>query len=108
MFYRAYGRIRIALFCACALLLLLLQSKPIESQLGKETKLQAFPPPGLAASSPVEPDRTAVVQHAIAPPSDEPYQAFYGAHIQRTMTLLETSNQDRKWPVRILLYGQSI
>lgn len=45
---------------------------------------------------------------AIAPPSDEPYQAFYGGHIQRAMTLLETSSAEHRWPVRILLYGQSI
>ncbi len=44
----------------------------------------------------------------IAPPGDEPQQAFYGAHIQRTMTLLQTSNPEHRWPVKILMYGQSI
>jgi hypothetical protein len=44
----------------------------------------------------------------IAPPADEPYQAFYGAHIQRSMTLLATSSAEHRWPVKILLYGQSI
>jgi hypothetical protein len=44
----------------------------------------------------------------IAPPGDEPQQEFYGAHIQRTMTLLATSNPEHRWPVKILMYGQSI
>lgn len=46
--------------------------------------------------------------HLIAPPDDEPHQELFGAHIQRSMTLLATSNQERHWPVRILMYGQSI
>jgi hypothetical protein len=46
--------------------------------------------------------------HLLAPPSDEPQQQFFGAHLQRTMTLLATSNSERRWPVRILMYGQSI
>jgi hypothetical protein len=46
--------------------------------------------------------------HLMAPPSDEPEQQFFGAHLQRTMTLLATSNSERRWPVRILMYGQSI
>ena len=44
----------------------------------------------------------------IAPPGDEPNQDLYGAHIQRTMTLLQTSNAQHRWPVRVLMYGQSI
>ncbi len=44
----------------------------------------------------------------IAPPGDEPQQELYGAHIQRTMTLLQTSNPERRWPVKVLMYGQSI
>lgn len=44
----------------------------------------------------------------IAPPGDEPNQEFYGAHIQRTMTLLQTSNAQHRWPVKVLMYGQSI
>jgi hypothetical protein len=44
----------------------------------------------------------------IAPPGDEPYQDLYGAHIQRTMTLLQTSNAQHRWPVKVLMYGQSI
>ena len=46
--------------------------------------------------------------HLMAPPSDEPGQQLFGAHLQRTMTLLATSNSERRWPVRILMYGQSI
>jgi hypothetical protein len=61
------------------------------------------------ANIPAEPDRKAgMVQHMIALPSDEPFQAFYGAHIQRSMTLLETSSKEHRWSVHILLYGQSI
>jgi hypothetical protein len=45
---------------------------------------------------------------SIAPPGDEPYQELYGAHLQRTMTLLHTSNAQHHWPVKILMYGQSI
>ena len=54
------------------------------------------------------PAKASYTAPAIAPPSDEPYQAFYGGHIQRAMTLLETSSVEHRWPVRILLYGQSI
>jgi hypothetical protein len=46
--------------------------------------------------------------HLIAPPDDEPHQELFGAHVQRSVTLLATSNQERHWPVRILMYGQSI
>ena len=42
------------------------------------------------------------------PPAAHPHEAFLGARIQRTMTLLETSNESRRNPVRILCYGQSI
>ncbi len=41
----------------------------------------------------------------VSPAKDE---ALFGARIQRTMTLLETSNEDRRNPVKILFYGQSI
>lgn len=34
--------------------------------------------------------------------------AFLGSRIQRTMTLLATSNERRRYPVKILVYGQSI
>jgi len=44
----------------------------------------------------------------IAPPGDEPQQELYGAHIQRTMTLLATSGPEHRWPVKVLMYGQSI
>jgi hypothetical protein len=49
-----------------------------------------------------------VEPHMIAPPSDEPHQDLFGQHIQRSMTLLATSNKELHRPVRILLYGQSI
>ena len=42
------------------------------------------------------------------PPAPHPNEAFLGARIQRTMTLLETSDESRHNPVRILCYGQSI
>lgn len=42
------------------------------------------------------------------PPAPHPFEAFLGARIQRTMTLLETSDEVRHNPVRILCYGQSI
>jgi hypothetical protein len=41
-------------------------------------------------------------------PDAEPNQELFGAHLQRTMTLLQTSNKSVHWPVHILLYGQSI
>ena len=41
----------------------------------------------------------------LAPSADA---AFFGARIQRTMTLLETSSDVRRNPVKILFYGQSI
>jgi hypothetical protein len=44
----------------------------------------------------------------LVPPDVEPQQEFFGAHLQRTMTLLATSNSERRWPVRVLIYGQSI
>jgi len=44
----------------------------------------------------------------IAPPGDEPQQDLYGAHIQRTMTLLQTSTAQHRYTVKVLMYGQSI
>jgi hypothetical protein len=44
----------------------------------------------------------------IVAPGDEPNQELYGAHIQRTMTLLQTSSPQHRWPVKVLMYGQSI
>lgn len=37
-----------------------------------------------------------------------PNQDFFGARIQRTVALLANSTKDRRWPVTILIYGQSI
>ncbi len=42
------------------------------------------------------------------PPLADPMQPFYGARIQRTMTLLATSTPLRQNPVRIICIGQSI
>lgn len=39
---------------------------------------------------------------------DEPNEFLFGARIQRTMTLLATSNASQRNPVKILCYGQSI
>src|SRR5581483_11022438 len=36
------------------------------------------------------------------------HEEFLGAHLLRTMALLENSSPDRRWPVTILVYGQSI
>jgi hypothetical protein len=41
-------------------------------------------------------------------PSAEPAEALYGAHIQRSMTLLATSTAARRHAVKVLIYGQSI
>jgi hypothetical protein len=58
------------------------------------------------------PTQSSVLQSAltasVAPPSNEPNQDLFGAHIQYSMTLLATSTSERRWPVRVLLYGQSI
>jgi hypothetical protein len=43
---------------------------------------------------------------AALPPA--PHEEFFGARIQRTMSLLANSSKDRRWPVTILIYGQSI
>ena len=43
---------------------------------------------------------------AALPPA--PHEEFFGARIQRTMSLLANSTKDRRWPVTILIYGQSI
>lgn len=50
----------------------------------------------------------AMTMAADPPPAPHPHEAFLGARIQRTMTLLQTSNEIRHNPVRILCYGQSI
>ncbi|MCU1232146.1 MAG: hypothetical protein JWP63_113 [Candidatus Solibacter sp.] len=42
------------------------------------------------------------------PPSPEPNQALFGQHLQRSMALLDTSSKQRRWPVKVLIYGQSI
>ena len=42
------------------------------------------------------------------PPAPEAHQEFFGAHLQRSMTLLATSSKQRRWPVKVMLYGQSI
>jgi hypothetical protein len=41
-------------------------------------------------------------------PAPDPDEAKFGAGLQRTMTLLATSTPERRHPVRILFYGQSI
>ncbi|MGV8094021.1 MAG: hypothetical protein AB2L24_19330 [Mangrovibacterium sp.] len=45
------------------------------------------------------------VMPAPAPAVDE---ALFGARLVRSATLLSTSCKDRRWPVRVLIYGQSI
>jgi len=43
---------------------------------------------------------------SLLPPS--PFDASFGAHMQRTVALLAHSTAERRWPVTILVYGQSI
>jgi hypothetical protein len=53
---------------------------------------------------------TAPMPPPVPTPAPEPAenQSLFGAHIQRSMTLLATSSKEPHWPVRVLLYGQSI
>lgn len=56
-------------------------------------------------------DRTCVAQvdqPIFTTPAPAENQAFFGSRIQRTMALLATSSSQRRQPVRILFYGQSI
>ncbi|MDD4922506.1 MAG: SGNH/GDSL hydrolase family protein [Bacteroidales bacterium] len=41
-------------------------------------------------------------------PAPAPNEAVFGARISRSATLLATSNKDLRWPVKVLIYGQSI
>lgn len=41
-------------------------------------------------------------------PASTPNEALFGAHLHRSMSLLANSSPERRYPVRILLYGQSI
>ena len=41
-------------------------------------------------------------------PSPAENEAFFGSRLIRTATLLSTSTKERSWPVRVLIYGQSI
>ena len=41
-------------------------------------------------------------------PDAAPDEAFFGAHLVRTATLLATSSAQRRYPVKVLIYGQSI
>jgi hypothetical protein len=50
----------------------------------------------------------AQVRPYVPEPVPEPNQALFGAHLQRSMTLLATSNTEHHWPVKVLIYGQSI
>jgi hypothetical protein len=47
-------------------------------------------------------------QTELPAPAPEENQTLFGAHIQRSMTLLATSSKERRWPVKVLIYGQSI
>lgn len=49
------------------------------------------------------------LEHIKIPPiPPHPDEALFGSRIQRTMTLLATSNAERRHTVKILVYGQSI
>ncbi len=63
----------------------------------------------MADSSQKEKSQTAAVKIKELPPvAPARNEAFFGARIQRTMTLLETSNKKHHNRVKILFYGQSI
>ncbi len=47
-------------------------------------------------------------QRIMTPPAAAENESLFGARIQRTMSLLATSNSARRNPVKILFYGQSI
>lgn len=44
----------------------------------------------------------------LPPPDPAPNEVFFGAHLVRTATLLATSSPQRCYPVKVLIYGQSI
>ena len=47
-------------------------------------------------------------QRIMSPPAPAENESLFGSRIQRTMSLLATSNPSRRTPVKILFYGQSI
>jgi hypothetical protein len=49
-----------------------------------------------------------IAMAAYAPLGDNPDTSLFGAGIQRTMTLLANSTPEKRNPVRILFYGQSL
>ncbi len=59
----------------------------------------------ISEGSAEENDATELKSKALPPALNE---AFFGARIQRTMTLLSTSNERLKRSVKILFYGQSV
>lgn len=61
------------------------------------------------ADAPIAWDATAAAtQTQLLQVTPAPDEAFFGARIQRTMSLLSTSNKSRHLPVHIVIYGQSI
>jgi hypothetical protein len=51
---------------------------------------------------------TAPVLPALVEPAPIPNRAEFGKNLPRTMALLAQSTPERRWPVKIMLYGQSI
>lgn len=51
---------------------------------------------------------TKPVDGSLPPPAREFEQELFGAHLHRSMSLLANSSKERRYPIRILLYGQSI
>jgi len=45
---------------------------------------------------------------ALAMPAPAMHEELFGARLVRSATLLATSSKDRRWPVKVLIYGQSI
>jgi len=81
---------------------------------GRAAAVPMLPPPP-AGKAPqdlkvaVDGRTVATIEQKILPaPAPAENEELFGARIQRTMTLLATSNPWRRFPVRILLYGQSI
>lgn len=60
----------------------------------------------LAQEPPAQKEPFPPLPHAVPAPGPEASQ--FGAHVQRTMTLLATSTKEHRNHVRILVYGQSI
>ncbi len=85
----------------CTLRLLVTSPDGQTSYYDRETNWSIAATPNRWMAKPSAP----MLLQSISPSPDE---AYFGAHMQRTMSLLATSNPARRRPVHILIYGQSI